>query len=241
MVKLNEINDPDLKAFLTVANAKILNNTTLVTPETLGKSTLHHIAYRKMYKLVPNISKRANQFEDNTFIRVHTAPTLIGCITGFGDLFIDILFSQNKKYTTLINNTIYLYTIPFQYGLKPNDKLVPDAKETDETWLFPYSKDTRLITPSFIEELVVLNVRVKPEHDKHYEMQATFRLSVSKGNEVELDKGIVLGEGDWNIVIKKNFNNTHALVDYHKSKINKAYLSLEDKYKPVWANWGYTE
>lgn len=237
MIKLSDIKDENLKNYLSTINPKILNNSDLVTPETLGKGVVHHIAYQKFDKMVPNISKRAGEKEDNTFLRVHTAPTIMGCITGFGIMFYDILFAQNKKFTRINDNTIYIYTVPFTYLIKPNNKLVYDSSVTDEMWLFSYDADSRLIKPTYTEELKVLNIRILPGNDKDYQMVGVFSIDVSEGNVIELDKGKFIDEGSWVITIKKLYDNQHELVEYKKSKLNKAYLSYKEPKLPVFTKW----
>lgn len=237
MIKLSEIEDENLKNYLSTINPKILNNTDLVTPKIIGKSIMHHIAYKKFDKMVPNISKRAGEKEDNTFLRVHVAPTLIGCIIGFGKLFYDIAVAQNRKYTQLNDNTVYLYTVPFKYLLRPNIKLVYDARVTDEMWLFSYDADSRLLKPSYTEELKVLNVRVMPGQTEDYQMVATFSINVAEGNVIELDKGKFIDEGSWVITVRKLDGTLHQLIDYKKSKLNKAYLSYQEPKLPIFTKW----
>lgn len=237
MIKVKEIENEELRSYLSLANSKVLNNSDLVTSKDIGQDVVYHIAYRKMNKLVPNISKRAGETEDNTFLRVHTSTNLIGCITGFGNLFYDALFPQNKNFTNFLNNTVYVYTIPFEYAIKPSKTLVYDANITDELWLFPYNKDSRIIKPTYIEELKVLNIRIKPEDDKNYLMQITFNIKIAEGNYLYITKDKKIDSGSWTLVINKFYDNTHELVECKKGNLNIAYLSYQESNKPIYTKW----
>lgn len=142
---------------LLIPNVK--KNTKILTPENSGQSNMYHIAKTKMKQLVPNISRRANMKEDNTVARIHVAPTLLGCFIGYAAIKNDAdsqppMSPSEKDKTNPWFGGYYLYTIPFDYALKPNRKLVPDADVSDECWLISYNKDTSVYTPISINKIV---------------------------------------------------------------------------------------
>ena len=139
----------------------VRKNTTIVTPETLGQNVFYHIAKTKMKALVPNVSRKAAPSENNTVPRVHVAPTLLGCIAGYTSLFNDAfyLYPTDKKTSNTWLGGCYIYTIPFEYALKPNSRLLYDAKVSDEHWLITYSKDTITYGPSYVTKMIVVALR----------------------------------------------------------------------------------
>lgn len=140
----------DWACALKLLSRKVIKNTTTVTNEELG-SPLLHIAKDYFKGLVPNVSKKASPSEDNTVPRVHTSPSILGCIIGYAGLFGDLHgVGRGIKFT----GRYYLYHIPFYYALKPNKQLVYDADDTDEHWLITYNTATRVYKPSNISEVL---------------------------------------------------------------------------------------
>ena len=167
----------------------VRKNTTIVTPETLGQNVFYHIAKTKMKSLVPNVSRKAAPSEDNTVPRVYVAPTLLGCIAGYVLLIYEAfeLYPTDKNTPDTWLGGCYIYTIPFEYALKPNSKLLYDAEVSDEHWLISYNRDTITYKPSYVTKMVVIALRSNSFYNGSIVRELDILIEVSESG-IHLDK-----------------------------------------------------
>lgn len=197
---------------------KIKANTTIVTPETLGQDYLLHVAKRKWDAMVPNVSRRGADSEDNTVPRLHMGTTLLNCIKGYASIQYQIMDNYvkqqaiNKEKSNKINSGMveyrggyYLHVIPFEVALKPNKKLVYDVDYTDEHWLITYNTDTRFYRPKAICRLVTSSLLIEANMVNGHDYHITFLLDIPTDISVRLDDDKVLNKGYYKLVL---FNQT---------------------------------
>ena len=209
----------DLKEYLSQVNPKVVKNTEIITPEDLGQTGVFHIATLNFSALVPNISRRGAWTEDNTLPRVHCAPTLLGCLRGHAgivELALNNLVGMAKG--DEYRGGFYIYHIPFEVALKPNKKMVYDCDYTDEVWLVPYSKETRLYRPDLIGKAVICSAKVESVKGV---LTTTLELAIDvpKGMKLAIDKENVLSEGYWLSYFVQTLNQRKSTeIEYVKSK-----------------------
>ena len=140
-----------LKDFLTTVSLlqpKVRENVEILTNDE-ESTPLLHIAMGKQDFLVPNISRRAGTKEDNTVPRVHTSMTVHGCMIGYASVmhnFYDFVpgntSTSSSGKAVAYRGGYYILAVDHRFAVKPNSKLVYDAKESDEVWLITYDKET---------------------------------------------------------------------------------------------------
>jgi hypothetical protein len=161
-------NTKQLTDFVQLFNDKVRKNIKIITPQDIGQNYLLHIRKTEAKILIPVVSKRAANSEDNTIARVHTSPFLFGCILGYAQHVYDIteLNVTNKVANNSYLGGYYIYKIVFDAALQPNQKLVYDQEVTDEHWLVNYSKDTRFYKCEIVGKIFNDQVNFIPQKDR---------------------------------------------------------------------------
>ena len=199
----------EFKETLSLFNNKITRNTQIVTPESLGQHYLLHIAKEKFKELLPNVSRRAAYSEDNTIPRIHTAPALIECINGYASITHDILNGdfETKSKKGLYKGGYYIYFIPFEYALKPNNKLVYDAEATNEHWLITYNKETKTYKTSNVGRVINVGCSFTPDAINNGTKESIFlAIEIPKDQVLRLDEKQVISSGYWSVDISRPDN-----------------------------------
>lgn len=192
--KMNEL--------LKMTNPKVVKNVTIVTPDDLGSRYLLHLARMKFDELIPNVSKKAAPSEDNTMIRIHTSPYLIGCIRGYALVNYELLTIPSKNRLSFFAGGYYLYAIPFKVALRPNKRLLYDADYTNEIWLTTYDQNTVTYKPEHRLELVYTEVIGIPTN-KYIKNRVKFLIKNNSDIEVRLTPELKIGKGCYSFVYEK--------------------------------------
>jgi hypothetical protein len=181
---------------LKLANPRIVKNVGLITPETLGVSSLLHIAMNKRPVLYPSISKRAGQTEDNTLPRVHVSVNLAGCWFGYASggftaaservSDTDKKQAINKAAPSVYKGGYYIHQIPYRCALKPNKALVYDSDFTDEMWLVTYNKLNRVFPAEIVGILFPCEVSFTPQTGSTPVEITTLCVKIEPGKQVNL-------------------------------------------------------
>lgn len=161
-VDYEEIDD-----YLKLFQDSVKTNTTIVTQDEL-KQPLYHVSVKRQTELVPNVSRRSGLAEDNTIARVHTAPTLMQALKGYGALKNQTINRipydrQVKESSKDYKGGLYIHAIDFRLALKPNKKLVYDCDITDETWLVGYNEMLKSYPAKIVGKLFVYEVVYIPK------------------------------------------------------------------------------
>jgi len=181
---------------LKLANPRIVKNVGLITPETLGVSSLLHIAMNKRPVLYPSISKRGGLTEDNTMPRVHVAANLAGCWFGYASGGFTAVYEKvsdvdkkqaiNKAAPSIYKGGYYIHQIPFRCALKPNKALVYDSDFTDEMWLVTYNKLTRVFPAEIVGIMFPCEVSFTPQTGSTPEEITTLCVKIFPDKQVNL-------------------------------------------------------
>lgn len=173
--------------------------------------------------------------EDNTFPRVHTAPTLLGCIIGYSTLRDDVYFgfSGVDSFGSLLKGGYYIYFINFEYCGRPNTKLTPDVSSTNEHWLFTYNKDTASFSDFSIGKMFVTEMVITNTIDKKKTTEITIYVEVPEGSKLVISERDIVESGTHRLklTMTEDINN---VIDYKLELINvtsiKDYRNLKTRH-----------
>lgn len=183
-----------------IVNPKVIKETEIVTPELLGQSFFLHLTPDKnRVKYEPKISKRQALNEDQTLPRVTVAPTLLGCFIGYSGAVPQTLNyapdENNKNY----RQGYYINKIPFQYALKPTNKMVYDARRSDEHWLFTYNAETKEFPHTQIGKMFISSIIVNNRTNNVPDVWIELYVEVNDPLGILFSKNITLKQGYWKI------------------------------------------
>lgn len=194
---MNSIED-----YLDTLSDRVSRNVEIVTPDELGQQQLLHISTNTNIKsFVPIIGTKQALSEDRTVPRVCTAPTLLGCMIGHAA--VEWITHDNapgeKLDGTKYKGGFVIYGIPFEYSLKPNNKLVYDSSVTDEHWLVSYSKETAQYLPTKLGKFFIRSITYIARGDKPPVSEWVFYVEVSAEEGIHFSKNIFMEKGYYRI------------------------------------------
>lgn len=229
----------DMLSALTRMQPKVRDNTEIIAKDDLPYPMLH-ISQGRQSILTPNISRRAGMKEDNTVARIHAAPHLHGCIVGYGSALDNTLFALPGKSSSLSSGKnvaykggYYIHAIPFELALKPNAKLVFDAKVTDETWLVTYNDKTVQYPCTVVGKVFPRRVISTPVWQGDSVVVTEYYVEVTNAQGIALTNKQALSTGYHKIV------HNHTTHKYTSSLINKQVYDFEKQQSA--STLGYSE
>jgi hypothetical protein len=165
---------------------------------------LYHISIDAgIKKFIPRISNYQLDGEDRSVPRVVGSSSLLGCILAYAHVQKDYLQEPEKLGKENVgkhfewNNGYYVYQLDYDYALKPTDKLVPMATQTDETWLISHSSDHTEYEPRRIAKFFVKEFRFTIKDGSEHEVETTVLLEVSEETGLQFSKNKRLTKGFW--------------------------------------------
>ena len=191
------MSEKDISKTLDLAIPLIRKNLKIINREDFKYPSLLHIASIKQKQLVPNVSTRRLDEEDNTFPRVHCSTSLLGCILGHGGILNTHYhgYHGKKGWRDLPKGGYYIYFIDFDYCGKPNTTLVPDVKETDEHWLFTYNQKTRTYNEFSVGKMFITEMCITNTIDGKKKTSSYFYVEIPKGCKLVVSEGSIIEEG----------------------------------------------
>lgn len=168
--------------------------------EWIEPTQLLHISYDpKIKKFVPNVSKRTMNKENRNIPRISTSDLLLGCIVGY---WADLWDFHNLAIGKEWNGGYYIYAINDKMSFKPNAKLLPDSKNSNEHWVIPLDESYWEIEPVKIGKFFYQWVKVENNtthkarfQDQIHEINALFEIK----EELKFTDKVVLSPGYWEI------------------------------------------
>ncbi len=156
--------------------------------------SLYHISLNpKIREFVPRVSMRTYPGETTAIPRVSTAPTVLQCILGFGDIFYaNAGIYGDREYDKAKLPLYHIYEMTWEQAVSPTKKYLPDIKMTDEHWLIPYSINDRIYTGNIIGTFFIYSgtfeiLKDVNLHHYTYYFKINKRLQISP--DIWLDKG----------------------------------------------------
>ena len=138
----------DIEEYVANQKPKVRKNIEIVKANPDYPYMLHGSVNGNIKEFVPRLAERPGPKEDKTVPRVHVSDSVIGCVEGMNELVWYLMYGYNaygSNEKVDFKNGWYIYKLPFEYCLKPNEELVYDAGWSNEHWLVPYNKETKKI------------------------------------------------------------------------------------------------
>lgn len=186
----------EITHFISLCTPVVKKNLTIVTPEDLGQDFFLHIDPDKTPgQFIPQMPRSAAKSEDNTVARITVAPTIRGCIQGWARL--EHQFFNQKT------NGCAICILPFEYALKPTNKLVFDAEETGEHWLVAYNSKTVKYKPTTIGKLFMSTAHYTYRSDLSRVVgSGEIYMELTGGLDIRINDEITVNDGCYKLVLK---------------------------------------
>jgi len=199
----------NITEYLELQSPLVQRNIKVVTSTTENQDYMLHIDPKTPRWYYPRISPRAASQEDRTIPRITVAPSIMGCLIGYGDVTGDhIYYKNNGSYGAIYDINI----LPFVEGLKPTNKLVFDANLTKEVWLVTYNKSTYRYAPKTIGQILIQ--KIIHERNGGHKLTAVIEayLHIKDKYDIKVsNKGGVIGKGYYKLIGDLRLNNTIEL------------------------------
>lgn len=193
----------ELDKWLDSRSEKVQRNVEIVTPKELGQDYFLHVSVNTNIKeFVPRIGDNQMPNEDRTVPRLCVAPTILGCLGGMGAFehyFHEFEIGQKSQSGVTYKGGVRIYEIPFEAALKPNNKMVPDVKHSDEYWVVAYNKDTAVIVPKSVGKVFIESIRYFPRNGKQPMAECTLYIEVAREEGMWFTNGVFLEKGYWSV------------------------------------------
>ena len=214
-----------LEERLELLQPKIVKNIKVETSKELGTEYCYHVATNKQKVLVPNVSRRGADSEDNTCSRVCVGLTIHQCIMGYasvGSLPRNHIASKDKKAD--YKGGLYIHRLKFKVICKPTKKLVYDCEETNERWLVAYDTEQPVFPAEIVGTLIPIHTTTIPMVNKYPITHYTLFLEVL-GNDIPIDEGIVAKKGFYSFTVVSDLSKPmDKIIDFkiiEESEYNK--------------------
>lgn len=207
---------------------------------------MYHISDSdQIRKFTPMISSRIRDGEDNTVPRVCVSRNVFECILGYNTL--QEVYTVEPQAIEGFKNGFYIYKFDYQYALKlKSNKLVPDARDTNEHWLVTYSTDTSEYQAKIVGKIFLNSVETTICNKLPNATQWLLYLEVEEPLEF-LDK--TLEPGTYSIIMPatvnlENYRDTKDVsvstldeAAYKAAKQQSAAMLSETPALPKWSRW----
>lgn len=215
----------EMHDFLNNQNDHVKNNCKIQIVSNDFPFMLHVSTDNKVKEFIPRIGFRQAESEDRTIARICVADTLIGAISGHAGLFNDFLNEKNKLY----KGGYYIYAMPYEACLIPNEKLVYDAKVTGERWLVNYNDNTSSYKGSIIGKYFLQKTETTVKNTKRF-TKGVIYLEIKKN--IYLTENVLLQAGYYRIEGQIPDGKT-SLVSYKNDRIYDVQQITIEEYNTI--------
>ncbi len=172
--------------------------------------------------------------EDRTIPRVCVAPSLLGCLVGYAESESNFLnmSSTGTKEDDGYKGGWKIYAIPFKAALKPNARLVYDAKHSDEVWLVSYNEQNVEYKPESAGKMFYHAITFYPRSANTPIKEGTLYIEITKSEGIRFSPRFFLTKGYWCIEgpTAQHSSLAYSDKDFTVTEINKAkYQSAKDQ------------
>lgn len=190
----------------------------------MGQDYMLHAAVKKYKQLTPIFSRKASSIEDNTLARVHVAPHIRGCVIGYGAMGYEFTWNDVVGNNAKWVGGYYIHKVNFKVALKPNSKIVPDAKNSDEVWLITYNRQTVTYPADIVGKLIpITNTTMRDSKGVRYDY-TTFIMEVLEPFKFDTDK--VVEKGYYQFIGNVHLGTVYELTVIDKSKYEELKKSV---------------
>lgn len=234
----------EIEHYFSIQSDKVKKNASIVSADELGQDFMLHISKKNMSKTpyTPIIGHRQALSEDRSVPRVTVAPTLLGCIYGFAAM-IQHIASYSPEHDKDYKQGFYIHAIPFEYCLKPNNKLVYDASLTSEHWLVRYNEQTNVYNGKLIGKIFCNKLTFLPVSNKTNTITVELYVSIDKAegikfnDKVHLDKGFYAIEFEYEKLMLKNKLNPKPITSEEFFNTKKLRADMLCHKEPLYYHW----
>lgn len=193
-------------------STRIQQNATVVTPEDLGQDYLLHISPDpNIRKFTPKLTLRGAPSENREVTRICASTSLLGCLVGYAAAEEDYFKASDNKEG--YRGGFKIYALPFKAALRPNARLVYDAKHSDEFWLVTYSKETVEFIPESVGKAFYESITYVARSGKKPFGFGVLLVEVTKEEGIWYSKNNHLEKGYWRVESMVPSNSSLAYSD----------------------------
>lgn len=189
----------EIEKILSLQNKKVQTNVTVLSSDELGYNNVLRLDTNLMTRksFIPRIAVTQADSEDRTLPRIVGSHYVQGCLIAIAGLVNQALNGYyHDPYNRSARTGFYIHDLEFEYCLKPNNKLVFDASESEELWLITYDKDTIEYKAKRVGEVFVKSISIAPaENDKNSECLIELYIHVAKETGLAFNKKVNIQQG----------------------------------------------
>ncbi len=186
------------------------------------RNLLHISRDPNLGMMYPRICERQMKSEDRTIPRVVGAPTILGCVSGYGTIIDDqYIHKKAKKINDVWLNGYYIYDIDYDWRFRPSDKLVPHQKSSGEVWLLGYNEDNKNYKPSKIGKFFIISILqdfTDSLAGSNFTSEVRIYVEINSSEPIHLSKNIQLNKGYWEIKIPFRTELNSESISWEKDK-----------------------
>jgi len=244
----------NIEKYVSLLPDKVVRNVEIVSAKELGQNYMLHIGSKKMPKTgyIPRIGQRQGTQEDRTTPRITVSSCLLGCFIGYGAAVWEAqdasaVISSDDDFT----QGYYIHSIPFDYCLKPTNRMVYDSTRSDEHWLVTYDEETKSYSSSVAGKMFITDIGYKVLSDRPADAVMTLMVEISALDGIQFSSKHYLKKGWYRITGPADVNTMSWLKDkdfqvveiskgeFDAAKKVSAAMLCEDfkKQKPAFMTW----
>lgn len=249
----NELSDmKEMLEFHSLQSDAVRSGSTVVDQEMVGQDFMLHIDKNTPAVFTPRMPPSADEREDMTCARITVAPTLWGCYIGYNRAHDDFAEGSAPKQDAkdAYRGGYEICELPFEYALKVDTALVPDAEKSQEHWLVAYSEATRAYTPKKVGKIFATKFTQEAVSGAVPKRSLILYVQVAKQGGFKFSPKIALSEGyhkvmvawkgsRWPFVSQDDDVQVSTITEgeWMAAKgLSASMLSHHDK-QPAWAGW----
>lgn len=225
----------DFYQWYGVQSKEVQTNSQIVSCEDINQDYMLHIDKSTPTVFTPRMPPSATKTENDTTARITVAPNLLGCMIGYARIEADLMHGTDKfsvsKYG--FKGGYEICTLSFKHCLAPNEKLVCDAKRSQEHWLVSYNKPTLEYKPTKVGKLFVSNVEYVPVTGKVPAAKFKVYIEVHKEDGFWFSPKIHLTKGFHLAIVEFNRDEHKGSADEENVTVNPINLSEYNKAKQL--------
>lgn len=122
-------------------------NIRVVSPSSIGQEYMVRIDKEAPEIFTPRIPRNPLENEDISVPRICVSANFIEAVLGYGRM-------SDEFQDGAVGYQMSIF--PFEFALKPTEKLVPEAEKTNEYWLVNYSSETKHFKPIKVGNILIV-------------------------------------------------------------------------------------
>lgn len=173
--------------------------------------------------LMPLSSSEDPSLEDRTVPRICVAHDIVSCILGIARLNKEFLKNNLENDINKKGNIYNISALPYEYAIRPKEKLLHDVELTNEHWLIGYSDDVQKVYPINVGTLFIvsLNVTYKEHNNGKPLTYMNCFINITKDIGVMIKPNRSVEKGYYKLIIEKDNNGKLTVGKLDKTDFNE--------------------